>query len=193
MRWGCLLLTAYCGKCLEAVKTIKVFYHERLIMTRLRPHIVVFLLGLIGLRIGCSSKSEEGAQSPEYAEKVEIEVKMGSSEGLHDMDEDDLLFTVTNTGEKSITKLLGEVVFFDSGGGEVGRKRWLFIWEDKSIEKVASEDKKAKHRPLPASQTFTTGTDVVFFFAGEPELREKIVSQWDDLTVEIVIREVVIE
>jgi hypothetical protein len=162
-------------------------------MTCQKSSIIVCLLCLIGLCLGCSSKSEQGAPSIAYAENVDIEVEMGASQDLHNMEKDDLLFTVTNTGEKSITKLLGEVVFIDSDGVEVGRTRMLFIWENEAIEKIASEDKKAKHRPLAAGQTLNIGTDVIFLFGGEPELREKIVSQWDELTVEIVLKEVIVE
>jgi len=156
-----------------------------------RFSLVFCLLCSIGMCFGCSSKSEQGAQSLAYAEDVVIEVEMGSLEDLHDMEKDDLLFTVTNKGDQSITKLLGEVVFLDSKGEEVGRTSWLFIWENEAIEKVASEDKKAKHRALPGGQTLKMGTDVIFFFGGEPELREEIVSQWDDLSVEIVLKEIV--
>ncbi len=143
------------------------------------------------LFIRCSSEQNDKRTKPEYANHVEITVTLCASGNLTDFDREDIVFSIKNNGDKSITKLLGEVIFHDSCGEEVGRTGWLFINVNKELERMAVGEKKLKHQPLLSGQTLEIGADVLYLFGGEPELRQIVYPQWDDLGAQAVIREVV--
>lgn len=142
---------------------------------------------------GCKSKEEVEEAPPEYIDNVEIEIQLGNRTDLGDMDTDDIVFCVRNNGDRTIKELSGEVVFYDSVGSEVGRTNSIFISANPDMEGIAVQEKKARWRPLPSGQTVTTGYDVVYFFGGEPGLREKVKSHWDNITAEVHIKKLAIE
>ena len=142
---------------------------------------------------GCKSREEVREELPEYVENIEIDIQLSSRAGLSDMDTDDIIIAVTNNGGKTVKELSGEVIFYDSVGSEVGRTSSIFISTNPNMESMAVQEKKARWRPLPSGETSTTGHDVVFFFGGEPKLRKKVKSEWDNLTAKALIKKVVVE
>ncbi len=141
----------------------------------------------------CSSDTQqaEDKKKIEYADKIDIEIKLASAEAIKHIDEYDFWFTVANNGDKTVKKLSADIVFSGSSGVELGRTAWLFVHENETLERQASEQKKAKYRPLPPGATITTPTDIIILFGGEPQLRDKVRAAWNDLTATVIIKEVV--
>jgi hypothetical protein len=155
--------------------------------------IVVSAFVVLYAVFGCQSREEVKEELPEYVDNIEIEIQLANRADLRDMDKDDIIFTVRNEGDRIIKELSGEVVFYDSVGSEVGRTSSIFVSANPSMESIAVQEKKARWRPLPAGQAMTTGHDVVYFFGGEPDLREKVKSQWGNLAAKALIKKVVLE
>ena len=160
-------------------------------MSKGRFFVVLSIICLAFVGASCSSEPEQSTRPSAYDENVEIDLELRPSEDLTNFDREDLLFAVANNGDKSITRLKGDIIFSNSEYQEVGRTAWLFIWADEGMEKIAAADKKPKHRPLQPGATLEMGVDVLYLFAGNSELREKLLSQWDDLTAEVAITEVI--
>ncbi len=142
---------------------------------------------------GCSSKSEDADKGPDYAEEIHIDLRLGPAVDLIDLDEDDVFYGITNRGVKTVTELWGELVFYDASGTEVGRTRLMFLSANPEMEGIAAEEKKARWRHLAAGKTMNDSYDFVYLFAGESELREKMMHQWDNLSVSSIISRVVVE
>ena len=99
-----------------------------------------------------------------------------------------------NKGNKTIKELSGVVVFYDSDGSEVGRTTSIFISANPNMESILLvEEKKVRWRALPPGETVSTGYDVVYFFGGQSDLREKIMTQWDNLRAQALVEKVVAE
>lgn len=159
-------------------------------MRRYIKTLIVTIFTVLLLNCSSSTPEEKNNVSP-YIDSVEVTVSLGSSDNLNKMDEPDIFYTVRNKGKKSITKLRGDVIFYDSGENEVGRTGWLFIWKNKSLEEMASSpDKKAKHRPLPPGESLEGNTDVLVFFGGERDLQEKLEKQWDEIKPKVDINKI---
>jgi len=60
---------------------------------------------------GCSSKSDDDKKSLEYANKISIGISLSPSSFLSDIDKDDIIITIVNNGDKTITELSTDVVF----------------------------------------------------------------------------------
>ena len=153
--------------------------------------IIALFISVSLLLSGCSSKSKDDKKSLEYANKISIGISLSPSSFLSDMDKDDIIITIVNNGDKTITELVTDVVFYDKNSGdEVGKTGCLIISENKSMQETAVDDKKARWKPLPPGKTLTTGHDVIYFFGGEPELREKVKANWDNLRTTIIIKNI---
>lgn len=150
-------------------------------------------LCLITAFAGCNSQPQETNQLSQYSENIEVGVMLSDQDALNDLDRDDIIFTVTNNGDKTVTELTGDVVFYDSAGNEIGRTGTLLISVNPSMEEIAVEEKKARWRPLPPGGNITTGYDVVTFFGGEPDLRDTVRAQWNNLSVSIFITKIATE
>jgi hypothetical protein len=158
------------------------------------PFFIFFALvsSLVFLQCSCDSQRADDKKKIEYADKLEIEINFASVDAINRIDEYDVWFTVTNKGDKTVKRLGADIVFSTSSGEELGRTAWLFVHENETLERQASDEKKPKYRPLPPGVTITTPTDVVILFGGEPKLRNKVKATWNDLTATVVIREVTI-
>lgn len=151
-------------------------------------------LSIMLLFSGCLSKSEKDtAQSPDYADKIEIKVILEPSSNLEDLQRDDIIYTVKNKGDKTITEILGEVVFYNRDGTEVGKMPWMFITVDREWEDLAGESRKGAFRPLPPGITMSAGYIYLGFFVGRKELRNKLKANWDNLTAKPIIKKVIVE
>ncbi len=147
--------------------------------------------GFLALQCSCDGQQAEAEKKIEYADKVEIEIAFASVEAINRIDEYDVWFTVANKGDKTIKRLSADIVFSTLSGEELGRTAWLFVHENETLERQASEEKKAKYRPLPPGNTITTPTDVIILFGGEPQLRDKVKAAWNDLAAKVIIKEVI--
>ena len=150
-------------------------------------------LCLITVFTACNSQPQETNQLSQYSENIEIGVMLSDQDALNDLDRDDIIFTVRNNGDKTVTELAGDVIFYDSAGNEVGRTGALLISVNPSLEEIAVEEKKIRWRPLPPGGNITTGYDVVTFFAGEPDLRDTVRAQWNNLSVSISLDKIATE
>ncbi len=151
-------------------------------------------LCLMFLFSGCSSESEKDtAKPPNYTDKIEIEVILEPSSNLEDLHQNDIIYTITNYGDKTITELSCEVVFYNRDDTEVGRMPWLFLTVDKKWEGLAVESQKAVYRSLPPGKTMSAGYPYPAFFVGQPELRSKVKANWDNLTVKPIIKKVIVK
>lgn len=83
-----------------------------------------------------------------------VSVELGPRSDLTDMDRDDLFLTVRNTGDKTITELNGEIVFYLPENEEAGRASWIFVQANESMTDIAAGEKKAKWQPLARGMTF---------------------------------------
>jgi hypothetical protein len=151
----------------------------------------IFLLSF--LYVDCKSRPEETKKQLEYIDNVNIEISLAPEDNLNNIDKEDIFFTIFNKGDKNIIKLLGDVVFYNSLNEEVGRTGWYFINVNETLEKIASPDKKVKHRVLLSKDTLKLGADVAYFFAGEPEVRRKVKNAWNDLKAYAIIKKVITE
>ncbi|KPK73209.1 hypothetical protein AMJ87_02315 [candidate division WOR_3 bacterium SM23_60] len=143
------------------------------------------------LQCSCDAQQAADKKKIEYADKIGIEISFASAEAIKRIDEYDVWFTVTNKGDKTVKRLGADIVFSTSSGQELGRTAWLFVHENETLERQASEEKKAKYRPLPPGVTITTPTDVIILFGGEPRLRDKVRAAWNDLSATVIVKEVV--
>lgn len=155
--------------------------------------VILSALILVYAFSGCKDRHEVTEDLSEYVGDIEIEVELGNRDDLRDMDRDDIIFTVRNKGDKTIKELLGEVVFYDSDGSEVGRTKSILISVNPNMESIAEEEKKTRWCSLPPGEIISTGYDVVYFFGGEPDLREKVKTQWDNLTASVLVKKLIAE
>jgi hypothetical protein len=109
------------------------------------------------------------------------------------LDRDEIIFTVKNNGDKTVAELAGDVIFYDSAGNEVRRTGAIIISVNPSMEDIAVEEKKVRWCPLPPGGNITTGYDVVTFFGGQPDLRDTVRAQWDNLSVSISLNKIATE
>lgn len=155
-------------------------------MLRKSFYYISFVFILIFLNVSCSSPPQESKKKLEYVDNVEIELMLAPSLDLINIDREDIFFTIRNNGNRNITRLHGDVVFYNSNDEEVGRTGWYFINVSETLERIASPDKKVKHRPLLPGDSLKLGADVVYFFAGEPQVRRKVKESWDDLRAKAI-------
>ncbi len=151
----------------------------------------VILSGFMFLPCTCDVQQAEDKRKIEYSDKIEIEISFASAEAINRIDEYDVWFTVTNKGDKTVQKISADILFSTSSGEELGRTAWLFVNENETLERQASEEKKAKYRPLPPGATITTPTDIIILFGGEPRLRDEVRATWNNLTATAIIKEVI--
>jgi hypothetical protein len=146
---------------------------------------------LIFLQANCSSSSKErsSAQS-EYTDKIEIKVTLGPPQNLSDLDEEDVFYAITNHGDETVTKVYGEIVFYDQDRTEIGRDSILFLEKSKKMEGVAAEGKKARWQSLAPGQTMNDSYELLYLLGGKPELREELRQRWDDLTASAEIKKI---
>lgn len=136
------------------------------------------------LTVNCSTESDADKKNPgDYREKVELEVSLGSEEGLDDLTENDILFTVKNKGKKIINELIAEFVFLYPDGSEAMVRKWCIITVDENMAKMVSENNKGKFRPLAGGDVFSVGEDIAVFFVGKPEMRKQARKEWNKLSV----------
>lgn len=152
---------------------------------------LVIFLGFMFFQCSSDAQQAEDKRKIEYANKIEIEISFASAEAINRIDECDVWFTITNKGNKAVKKLGADIIFSTLAGEEIGKTAWLFINENETLERQASEEKKAKYRPLPPGATITTPTDMIILFGGEPQLRNKVRAAWNDLTATAIIKEVI--
>lgn len=152
---------------------------------------IIMILPAIFLLAYCSQGSKEIDPVPqEYADKIDIKITLGSADNLNDLDKEDVLYSITNHGDKTVTKIYGEIVFHDQDGEEVGRDSILFLEENKNMEGIAEEDKKTRWRSLAPGQTIQDSYEFIYLLGGEPELREELRKRWNDLTASAVIKKI---
>lgn len=152
----------------------------------------IFIIALmIFLQASCSSGSKErsSAQS-DYADKIEIKVTLGPSQNLSDLNQEDVFYTITNHGDETVTKVYGEIVFYDMDGTEIGRDNILFLEESEKMEGVAAEGKKARWQSLSPGQTMNDSYELLYLLSGKPELREELKEVWDELTASTEIKKI---
>ena len=169
-------------------------------MTRSIRHMVLSSLisGFLCLMLlfpACSGKSEkDNAKAPAYAEEIEIKVTLQHSSSLEDPLQNQIIYTVSNNGDKTILEILGEVAFYNRGGTEIGKMPWMFICSDKEEwEKSAGDSRKGAFRALPAGKTMSAGYHYMGFFVGRKELRDKVKADWDNITAEPIIKKVIVK
>ena len=152
-------------------------------------------ISLMFLFSACSDKSEkDNAKSPAYAEEIEIKVTLQNSSSLEDPLQNQIIYTVSNNGDKVILEILGEVAFYNRDGTEIGKMPWMFVCSDKEEwEKSAGDSRKGAFRALPAGKTMRAGFNYMGFFVGRKELRDKVKADWDNITAEPIIKKVIIK
>ena len=170
-------------------------------MIRTIRHIIILsslISGFISLMLlfsACSDKSEKDiAKSPAYAEEIEIKVTLQHSSSLEDPLQDQIIYTVSNNGDKIILEILGEVAFYNRDGTEIGKMPWMFVCSDKEEwEKSAGDSRKGAFRALPAGKTMSAGFNYLGFFVGRKELRDKVKADWDNITAEPIIKRLIVK
>lgn len=107
----------------------------------------------------CSTNSERNnAKSTAYAKKIEIKVTLQPSNSLENPLENQIIYTVSNNGDKTILEILGEIAFHNRDGTEIGKMPWMFVCSDKEgWEKTAHDSRKGAFRSLPADKTMSAG------------------------------------
>ena len=151
-------------------------------------------LSLLFLFSGCSSKSgKDTGKSPDYADKIDIEITMQSSSNLKDHHQNHIIYTITNNGDKTITELSGDVAFYNRDGSEIGKMPWMFFFVDKEWEGKVDESQAGAFRSLPPGETMNADFNYLGFFVGREELRDKLKSDWDNITPKIIIKKVIVE
>ena len=180
-------------------KNIKEERKEKMIKNIRHIIILSFLisgfLGLMFLFSACSSKSEtDNAKVPAYSEEIEIKVTLQHSSSLEDPLQNQIIYTVSNNGDKTVLEILGEVAFYNRDGTEIGKMPWMFVCSDKEEwEKSAHDSRKGAFRALPAGKTMSAGFNYLGFFVGRKELRHKVKADWDNITAEPIIKKVIVK
>lgn len=152
---------------------------------------IIIILPAIFMFAYCSSGSREiDPVSRQYADKIEIKITLGSADNLHDLNKEDVFYSITNHGDKTVTKIYGEIVFHDQDGEEVGRDSILFLEENKNLEGIAVEDKKARWRSLAPGQTIRDSYEFIYLLGGDPDLREELRQRWSELSASAVIKKI---
>ena len=78
-------------------------------------------LCLMFLFSACSDKSEkESVESPAYAKNLAIEVTLQQTSSLEGLPQHQIIYTVSNNGDKTVLEILGEVVFYNRDGTQIG-------------------------------------------------------------------------
>jgi hypothetical protein len=157
--------------------------------------LVSVFLCIVFLFSSCSDKSEkESAKSPAYAKEIEIEVTLQHTSNLEDPLQNQIIYTVSNNGDKTILEILGEVSFYNRDGTQIGKMPWMFITSDKKEwEESADESRKGAFRALPAGETMRAVFHYLGFFVGRKELRDKVKADWDNITAKPIIKKVIVE
>lgn len=160
--------------------------------------ILLYLIsGFLGLMFfsACSSESEkDNSKSPAYAENIEIKVTLQHSSRLEDPLQNQIIYTVSNNGDKTILEILGEVAFYNRDGKEIGKMPWMFICSDnEEWEKSANDSRKGAFRALPAGKTIRASYHYLGFFVGRKELRDKVKADWDNITAKPIIKKVIVK
>lgn len=155
------------------------------------PSWIVLIALLITFQSSCSSSSEERSSTQiDYTEKIEIKVTLGPTQNLNDPYKEDVFYTITNHGDETVTKVYGEVVFYDQDGSEVGRDNILFLEESKKMEGVAVGGKKARWQSLAPGQTMNDSYELLYLLEGKSELREELQNLWNDLTASADVKKI---
>jgi len=153
-----------------------------------------FSLVIVFVWIGCGI----GESKSDYGENVEITVRMGRSEDTSSKVIDDLLYTITNRGDKTVTFCGGTVEFYDSSNKKMAASRIGTIWVNASKEIAeiffeVEDSKKIKYRPLGPGESIEGGDAIWFLFNYDDKLMEKLTSRWDELRAEAVITKLEIQ
>ncbi len=156
--------------------------------------VLFLILSLIFLFSGCLSKLEENTtKSPEYMDKIEIEITLQPSSNLEYLCKNDITYTVTNNGDKIVNEVLGEITFYKQDVTEIGCMPRMFVSTDKKWESIAIEELKAMWHPIFPGETIKVDWEFIAFFVGYKELKHKLKANWDNLTAEAIIKHVIIE
>ena len=147
------------------------------------------------LFLACSNKSEkESAKSPAYAKNLAIEVTLQQTSRLEDSLQNQIIYTVSNNGTKTVLEIVGEVAFYNRNGTQIGKMPWVFITSDKEKwEETADASRKGAFRALPAGETMSAVFHYLGFFVGRKELRDKVKADWDNTTAEPFIKKVIVK